>query len=282
MLTPTHLVTGQTAFLLAAAFAGHDPTPAQAVTAAFASIIPDLDSSQSYLGRLVPFLSGPVEYQFGHRALTHSLLAQAVLGYAAWLLLPFGFFLALVAGWVPHSVADMMTPSGVAWFWPSRVRCVMPGNVRYRMESMSRGELGFLVVMALTGVLLLPLARTGEGATGLIRSAIGDLDAARAEYDAGKGAHAFALEVQRHSRAFPPPVTPGPPVPSPPPRVRASPAGPLPTRPAKREHPRLLKPSCAHWKTVSGSWGWILHGSRPGWRGRVPPARAVPSSAWRI
>ena len=37
----------------------------------------------------VPFVSGPVEYQFGSRAFTHSLLAQTVLGYAAWPLLPF-------------------------------------------------------------------------------------------------------------------------------------------------------------------------------------------------
>ena len=50
-----------------------------------------------------------------------------------WFLLPFGFFLALVAGWVSHSIADMMTPSGVAWFWPRRVRCVLPSNERYRV-----------------------------------------------------------------------------------------------------------------------------------------------------
>ncbi len=64
----------------------------------------------------------------------------------AWTLLPFGYFLALVAGWVSHSVADMMTPSGVAWFWPARGRCLLPGNPRYRMEAMGKGELGFLAV----------------------------------------------------------------------------------------------------------------------------------------
>ena len=41
------------------------------------------------------------------------------MGVLAWALLPFGYFLALVVGWVAHSVADMMTLSGVMWFWPA-------------------------------------------------------------------------------------------------------------------------------------------------------------------
>jgi len=104
---------------------------------------------------------------------------------------------------VAHTLADMMTPAGVAWLWPARGRCVLPGNPRYRMATMGGGELGFLIVMALAGLLLMPLARTGEGTTGLIRSAIGDVSAARAEYDAGKGSHAFTLELRgRDNRSY--------------------------------------------------------------------------------
>ena len=65
----------------------------------------------------------------------------------AWFLLPFDFFLALVAGWVSHGIADMMTPSGVAWFWPSRVRYVLPGNECHRMKVMGWGELAFAGLM---------------------------------------------------------------------------------------------------------------------------------------
>lgn len=78
-----------------------------------AVMIADLDSRQSYVGRLFAFLSGPLGYWVGHRTATHSLLAQALAGVAVWFVLPFGFFLALVAGWVLYSAADMMTPSGV-------------------------------------------------------------------------------------------------------------------------------------------------------------------------
>jgi len=173
------------------------------MVAAFASLIADLDSRQSIVGRLFPFISGPLDHWVGHRTATHSLLAQAAVGVAAYFLLPFGFFLALVAGWVSHSLADMMTPSGVAWFWPSRVRCVLPGNEQYRMRVMGWGELAFAGIMAVLGVVFMLLAQAGEGTGGLIRSAIGDITAAREQYDAEKGRNAWTLRVEgRDNRSF--------------------------------------------------------------------------------
>ena len=155
------------------------------------------------MGRLLPFISVPLEHQFGHRTLTHSLLVQAAIGALAYATLPFGWFLALFSGWVSHSLADMMTPAGVCWFWPSRVRCVIPGNRKYRMESMGRGELTFLVVMAFIGLLAKPLAGSGLGTMGLIRSAIGNIASAREDYDAKKGSNAWTLEVTgRDNRSY--------------------------------------------------------------------------------
>ncbi|MGV6815778.1 MAG: metal-dependent hydrolase [Thiotrichales bacterium] len=195
MLTPTHLLTAQTTYFATCIAVGHAPQPAEALLALGAALLPDLDSRQSYLGRLLRPVSSWFEDSFGHRTLTHSVLAQIALGIAAYFTLPSGFFLAFVSGWVSHSIADMMTPSGVAWFWPSRVRCVLPGNARYRMEVMGKGEHWFLGIMGVAGVLLLPLASTGQNTTGLIRSAIGDIAKARQEYDARKGDYAFYLET---------------------------------------------------------------------------------------
>jgi inner membrane protein len=97
----------------------------------------------------------------------------------------------------------MTTPAGVAWFWPARGRCVLPGNPRYRMATMGQGELGFLLVMAVMGLVLMPLARTRAATTGLIRSALGDVATARGAYDAGKGSHAFAPELRgRDNRSY--------------------------------------------------------------------------------
>ncbi len=203
MLTPTHLVTAQTAFIATCVAIGHVPTITESLAAMSAALLPDLDARQSYVGRIVRPLSSWLEDTFGHRTMTHSLVLQVAAGSTAYFTLPLGYALAIIAGWMSHSIADMMTPAGVAWFWPSRVRCVLPGNAKYRMQCMSQGELWFLVIIGMIGVVLMPLAETGKSTTGLIRSAIGALDAARAEYDANKGEHAYFLSVKgRDNRSY--------------------------------------------------------------------------------
>ena len=111
MLTPTHLVAGQTTFLLVTVIAGHQPTLTEALLAAAASVIPDLDSKQSYIGRTLPFISGPLESYFGHRTVTHSLVIQVFAGFLAYTVLPYGYFLAIMAGWLSHSMAEFSRKS---------------------------------------------------------------------------------------------------------------------------------------------------------------------------
>ncbi|MBK1632648.1 hypothetical protein CKO31_18250 [Thiohalocapsa halophila] len=201
MLVPSHLAAAHAAYLGACLATAQQPQPAEALVALGGALIPDLDSPQSYAGRVLPPFSGWIERNFGHRTVTHALLTQAAVGLAAWWLLPPGFFMALMAGWVSHSFADMMTPSGVCWFWPSRVRCVLPGNPRFRLDIMGGGELGFVIVMALASVLMMPLAATGKGSAGLIRAALGQLEAARQEYDRDKGSWAFEVELRGRDNA---------------------------------------------------------------------------------
>lgn len=196
MLTPTHLVAAQSTYLVACVVTGNPPHSAQAAVALLGALIPDIDSRQSYVGRLVPPLSTWIGNRFGHRTLTHSLVAQVTVFVVAWFLLPAGFFMALMAGWVSHVFGDMMTKSGVCWFWPSLSRCVLPGNPRYRMEVSGRGELWFLVTLAAVGLVMMPLAQRAEGTTGLIRSAIGDAATARQDFDADKGRLAFELKLK--------------------------------------------------------------------------------------
>jgi inner membrane protein len=196
MLTPTHLVAGQSAYLAVCAASGNPPAISESVVALAAAMLPDLDARQSYIGRLIPPLSTWIGTRFGHRTLTHSLAAQVVVLAFAWWLIPTGYFIALAAGWISHSIADMMTRSGVCWFWPSLARCVLPGNPRYRMEVLGRGELWFLLVMVGFGLVMMPLAQRAEGTTGLIRSAIGDIGNARKDFDADKGRLRFAITIR--------------------------------------------------------------------------------------
>lgn len=201
MLTPTHLIFSQAAFFTACIATSHAPTPAESLVAAAGALIADLDKRPSYVGRLVVPLAGWIEHHFGHRTVTHSLLAQLVVGLLLWPLLPFGVWLALLAGWVSHSLADMMTPSG--WFWPARVRCILPGNHELRIEELSWRELGFATCMAAACFPLLVWASSGAGTSGLIRAALGRIEAARQQYDANKGTHAWRLTIEgRDNRSF--------------------------------------------------------------------------------
>lgn len=203
MIAPTHLAAGQTAYLAACLLAGHPPNAAEAAAALAASQIPDLDTQTSYAGRILPPLSDWIEHQFGHRTLTHSALFATAAILLAWLLLPRGYVLAISAGLISHAFLDMMTPGGVCWFWPSRARCVLPANVKYRMETAGPGELGFLIVMVALGLGMMPLAESGKGPSGLIRSAIGSLGAARQEFDGAKGDWAYQLDIQgRDNRTY--------------------------------------------------------------------------------
>lgn len=203
MLTPTHLVTGQAVYVAACLATGHPPTMAQAWTAAACALLPDLDKRNGIVGRMFPYISEPLEYRFGHRTLTHSLPFTVALALLLWPLLPRGWWLAVVAGYASHPLADMMTPAGVGWFWPGRWRCVLPGNARYRMRPMGWGELAFAFVLGVAAVPLLSLAQAGRGTDGLIKSAIGDVREARATYDAQKGGNAWTLRIEgRDNRTY--------------------------------------------------------------------------------
>ncbi|WP_163560512.1 metal-dependent hydrolase [Halomonas sp. NO4] len=118
----------------------------------------------------------------------------AALALLLWPLLPRGVWLALVAGYASHPVIDMTIPAGVEWFWPARWRCVLPGNERYRIRAMGWGELAFAVILTAATLPLFGMAKPGTGS--VIAAAIGDIAAARARYDAEKGAHRWALRLE--------------------------------------------------------------------------------------
>jgi inner membrane protein len=203
VLLQTHLIAGQTAFLTACILTGHAPAPVEMWASMAAAAIPDLDKRSGYIGRLVWPLAEWLEYRFGHRTVTHSLLLQALAGGGLYPFLPFGFWLALVCGWISHSWLDMATPSGVCWFWPSRARCIFPGNADLRITETSWPELIFAVIVGLAAFPLAYWASQGTGATGLIRDAFGNIVSARQEYDSAKGGHAWTLEVEgRDNRTF--------------------------------------------------------------------------------
>jgi len=98
VIAPTHIVVGQFAYLVAALTAGHPPALPEAAAAGVAALLPDLDKRTGYVGRWLPWLSGPIESAVGHRTATHSLLAVAAVAVVAWPL-PTGWY----SRWSPGS-----------------------------------------------------------------------------------------------------------------------------------------------------------------------------------
>ena len=82
MTAPTHIVFGL--FSSASLFSLfslslHKDLPALgAVT--LGSLLPDIDTPRSSIGRVLPFLSIPIERRWGHRTVTHSLSMLGLLG----------------------------------------------------------------------------------------------------------------------------------------------------------------------------------------------------------
>ena len=128
------------------------------VAAAIGSQLPDLDSTQSIMGRLVYPIASWLENRFPHRGPTHSFLST---GATAIVFLPLGYFVgwqywgAVCIGQFVGWFADCFTKSGVQAFWPQDVWLVIPGNPRARLNTHSPAEywiLSLAIVLTISSV----------------------------------------------------------------------------------------------------------------------------------
>lgn len=120
-------------------------------TAAIASQLPDIDTSNSFVGRICWPITNFLEQRFPHRSLTHSLLATgaiaflsaAVIYYFHW---PWIYWNALVLGYFMGWFSDAFTKSGVEAFYPNPARLVIPGNPNVRLSTHSPAEYWVLAI----------------------------------------------------------------------------------------------------------------------------------------
>ncbi|MDR1897086.1 MAG: metal-dependent hydrolase [Prevotellaceae bacterium] len=133
------------------------------------SILPDIDTTKSFIGRIFFPLAWIVNRKFGHRTITHSLLFFAAVWVTLRLLLYFAFLKDAV--WInislfallSHFVLDMMTVSGIPLLFPFfRNPCVIPGNPAYRFNTNSwRSEIVVSGVCGLLCITMQPLFANG-------------------------------------------------------------------------------------------------------------------------
>ncbi len=118
------------------------------LVAAIGSQLPDVDSTESYTGRMLFPLARWLEERYPHRTLTHSFLASGLVGLVG---LPLWFvhwhyWAALALGYFCAWFSDAFTKAGVAAFWPNPARLVIPGNPRVRLDTRSPAEYWILAI----------------------------------------------------------------------------------------------------------------------------------------
>ena len=162
MKAATHLAFAGVVGVTAAGF-GANPGLAAGAALALGSLLPDLDTAHSGLGRWVKPVSRSLERRFGHRTLTHSLLGMVLLACgSSWLLLlnP-ALFWWLLIGYASHLLLDTANIAGVPLLWPLKLQFWFVGNRSWRVPYGSPKEFGWFGAFCAVGALLTPLSVDG-------------------------------------------------------------------------------------------------------------------------
>lgn len=186
MTSSSHLASSALCYLAAASWSETPATIEGLVVTAAGSLLPDIDTPTSSVGRPLFPLARWIDRRFGHRTLTHSLAGLA--GFAAVLLAVarivdlcgwspgvslrrYASFLTL--GYASHILVDCLNKTGVELAWPSKWRCVFFYNSRYRITAAGKGDTWFMAACLVLDLAAYPLAR--DGLTRSLHQAFGDI-----------------------------------------------------------------------------------------------------------
>lgn len=109
--------------------------PTYYVGVALGSLLPDIDHPKSFLGTKIPLIPSIIYKSFGHRSITHSLLALITLGIATVSYIHVQPYLLLgnFIGYISHLLGDMLTAQGIPLFWPLEKK-------RYRIMKLIKSQ----------------------------------------------------------------------------------------------------------------------------------------------
>ncbi|MDA2930094.1 metal-dependent hydrolase [Acidobacteria bacterium AH-259-O06] len=185
MTSSSHLASSALFYLGASALAESPITIEGLAVTAVGSLLPDIDTPTSTVGRPFYPVASWIDQKIGHRTLTHSLLGCVIFAFlvlgVAWLLSG-GMFTAartmqyswlLVLGYGSHILVDTLNKTGVELFWPSKLRCVFFYNDNWRITAAGKGDYWFMTACLVLNLALYPLAR--DGFTLSLHRAFGDI-----------------------------------------------------------------------------------------------------------
>ncbi|HAT4337588.1 TPA: metal-dependent hydrolase [Clostridium perfringens] len=115
------------------------------------SLLPDLDTPNSFIGRRLNIISYPLSKIFKHRGFLHSI-TPVILIFILGIFLKSLFIKSIALGYLLHLVGDTFSESGIKWFLPFYNKDIkMPlGILRYRT-----GGLKEYVILGISIVILM-------------------------------------------------------------------------------------------------------------------------------
>jgi inner membrane protein len=133
--------------------------PEYIVACAVFSVLPDIDTTKSAIGKICYPVSWLLYRKFGHRTITHSFLFLFFIWALFYALFRFevipntDLVKIAVFSTIGHFVFDMITVSAIPLFYPFyKSRCVVPANPNYRFKSGDwKSE---MIVMGICGLLV--------------------------------------------------------------------------------------------------------------------------------
>ena len=139
----THILAGLLPLSLAYAYADYVPSFGAVALAVILSVLPDVDTEASIIGRWLPFISRPLESRFGHRTITHSWVALVLVGFVLYVIFP-ASWIWLFAAYASHLVIDMLIGQmGIPLFWPNQNHFFL-----LEIEPGSGGEIAAALLLA--------------------------------------------------------------------------------------------------------------------------------------
>jgi inner membrane protein len=137
--------------------------PVLVVYICIGALLPGLDSQESVMGRLLPFISRPLETRLGQCQEWHTLAANALValltaplilvnGLQSWGLISLGF--------LSHLILDMFGPPGIMLFWPFAGTRYLFGGWSRTAGSASERRLAIILVMIAAVLLLVKGSQT--------------------------------------------------------------------------------------------------------------------------
>ena len=197
MIAGTHIAFSSALYFGGAALFEYPPDLVSWSLAAGSALLPDIDLPTAHLGRTLFWVSTRLEKHFGHRTLTHSVLALVVLALLAapllWLGKPLWYW-AILGGYWSHLWIDMLNLRGADLLWPSPVRVVFPGNRNFRLEVGSKAEMILLAALVGFSALLYPVS--GLGFRAGLQHLLADFDMARDQFIKQAGTRWYTLELE--------------------------------------------------------------------------------------